>query len=88
MADWMQYASEHKDWQFDFAGELLDEDTITSVDEVSAGAGLTIDQVDHTDNLVRFWLSGGVSGRYYSITATVETASGRTLTMAAVMYIQ
>lgn len=86
--DWMQYASEHKDWRLDFSGELLDADTIASVTGVTADEGLVVDQISNTDSAVQCWLSGGTAGQYYTVEATVVTAQGRTLTMEAVVYIR
>ena len=45
---------------------------------VTADAGITIDFYTLAGGVVKVWLSGGISGTTYKISATLTTTGGRT----------
>lgn len=49
----------------------------TVVVDSIAPVGLTVDSIFINDPSVKFWLSGGISGVSYKITALATTADGR-----------
>lgn len=66
------------DYDLDFSDWLTDGDTITGAVAVSdVPAELVILSVSITDQIVKVWASGGVTGSTYQVTATVTTAEGR-----------
>ncbi len=66
------------DYDVNFDRWLPDGDYITSGNAVLDKTGeLVIDSISITDQVIKVWMSGGVSGTTYKITITAATAGGR-----------
>lgn len=66
------------DYDIDFSSWLTDEDTIVAAAAVSSvPAELTIDSVLSSSQAVKVWVSGGLTGSTYKVTATATSALGR-----------
>ncbi len=66
------------DYDVKFDRWLPDGDYITSGNAVLDKTGeLVIDSISITDQVIKVWMSGGVSGTTYKITITAATAGGR-----------
>lgn len=66
------------DYDLDFADWLTASDTITGAVAISsAPEEFTIGSVVVASPTVKVWVSGGVSGATYKVTATITTAEGR-----------
>lgn len=66
------------DYDIDFSMWLTDDDAITAATALSSvPAELAIGSVVHTDQAVKVWVSGGLAGKAYKVTATATTALGR-----------
>lgn len=66
------------DYDVSFDKWLPDGDTITSGNAVLDKTGeLVIDSISITDQVIKVWMSGGVSGTTYKITVTAATTGGR-----------
>lgn len=66
------------DYDIDFSSWLTDEDTIVAAAAVSSvPAELTIDSVLSSSQAVKVWVSGGLTGSTYKVTATSTSALGR-----------
>lgn len=66
------------DYDLDFSEWLADGDTITGVTAVSdVPAELVILSALVADQTVKIWVSGGLDGSTYKVTATVSTSQGR-----------
>ena len=75
---------EVKDYRFDWASILGDDDTISTSDwSISTGSGLTIDTetTDGTETVV--WLSDGTDGTTYTLLNRITTTGGRTYDQSA-----
>jgi hypothetical protein len=70
-ADQLDYDLEFSDW-------LTSGDTINGATAVSdVPTELIIQSVSVSGQIVKVWISGGVTGSTYKVTATVTTAQGR-----------
>lgn len=66
------------DFDVDFRRWLSSGDTITGAEvEVSEG-GVTVDDFDFTEQVVKVWLADGEIGETVHVTVTVTTEHGRT----------
>lgn len=66
------------DYDLDFSDWITASDTITgAVATSSVPAELNIVSVVVASPMVKVWVSGGVSGATYKVTATITTAEGR-----------
>lgn len=72
-----QQPAERLSYSIDYADALTDGDNVATATAAVSPAGLTVDNVSVIDPRVRFWVSGGTSGRNYKVTLTVNTADGR-----------
>ena len=70
--------AEVQDYDIDFSEWLaaLSDTAISHV--VTADAGITLGATTLAAGVVKVWLSGGLTGTSYKITATITTAGGRT----------
>ncbi|AER47580.1 hypothetical protein DS6A_26 [Mycobacterium phage DS6A] len=66
----LDYPLGWKDW-------LVPGDTIVNATATLAGGTAAIDQVEHTNDVVTVWLSGGVVGQKCEITVHIVTDQGR-----------
>lgn len=69
------------DYDVDYSDFLPSDDTITTpiaaVEEIDPDTDLAVDSVSVSDLVMKVWLSGGVSGTTYKVTATAATSGGR-----------
>lgn len=66
------------DYDLDFSDWLTASDTISGAVAASdVPAELVILSVSITDQIVKVWASGGVTGSTYQVTTTVTTTGGR-----------
>jgi hypothetical protein len=69
------------DYDLDFSEWLTGSDTITGAVAVSDAPDeddeLVVESVSITDQQVKVWLSGGITGSTYKVTATITTSEGR-----------
>lgn len=67
------------DYDTDFSRWLPDGDVVqlSEVTTDSPPGVLVVEAVQHTDQIVKVWLSGGVNGSTYQVTVLVTTAGGR-----------
>lgn len=66
------------DYDLDFSEWLADGDTITGTSAVSdVPTELVILSASVADQTVKIWVSGGLDGSTYKVTATVSTSQGR-----------
>lgn len=78
---WTQQPADRLDRAFDYAnGEppfLEGDDTLVSATVTVEPDGLEVGGVVVVDGQVRFWASGGESGKKYKVTCTAKTRLGR-----------
>jgi hypothetical protein len=73
-----QQPAERFSYSINYSRALTTGDGLASVTSSVAPSGLTVNNVGvFDDNRVRFWVSGGTSGRTYKATFTVTTDDGR-----------
>ena len=59
------------DWSSKLGNDVI------NVANVSAEAGLNVNNLSHTDSLQTIEISGGSADRYYDVTVSISTASGQ-----------
>lgn len=69
---------EVQDYDISFADWLAALSDTAASFAVTAETGITLGDTSLTSGVVKAWLSGGVHGTRYKITASVTTAGGRT----------
>ena len=66
------------DYDLDFSDWLTGSDVITGVVAVSSIPDeLIVQSASIADQTAKIWLTGGISGTTYKITATIATSEGR-----------
>jgi hypothetical protein len=65
------------DFAWDWSNWLADLETIVT-STVTASPGISVDSSSNTNTKVTVWLSGGTSGRIYTVTNLISTNQGRT----------
>ncbi len=71
-----QYAGSELDYTLDWSTSLDDGDAIAE-SAWASDSGIVVDRKSHDDNSSTAWISGGIAGRWYTVTNTVTTTSGR-----------
>ncbi|GAA4358357.1 phage fiber-tail adaptor protein [Angustibacter luteus] len=74
---------EKNDYAFDWSQILAVGEAILTHDVSVSDDSLTVDTVSHTDSIVVYWVSDGVSGQRYMVTCHVSTNLGRELERSA-----
>lgn len=77
-----KHPSEVVDYSLDFAGWLVDGETLQTLSSCAADSGLTIGAAPApaiSGTEVVFWASGGTTGATYAGETVVVTSGGRTL---------
>ena len=76
MTTFTQCPGSNLDYVIDWS-EWLSEGDIIASSEWSAGEGLEVGAMMHSDTQAITWLSGGVADTDYRVTNTITTAQGR-----------
>ncbi|MEL6486256.1 MAG: hypothetical protein AAFQ13_03810 [Pseudomonadota bacterium] len=61
---------------FDWSNWLAGDETITAVN-VTATAGITVNQVTQQSGVVSYTISGGTAGSNYALTCEITTSNGQ-----------
>ncbi len=81
--------SEAKKYTFDFTPWLDDLGAeISSLDSVTADAGLTVDNTANTTKKVTAQYSGGTAQNVYKVKAQIQTGDGQTLIGAMLVPVE
>lgn len=73
-----QQPGERLSYTINYTDALTEGDNVLSATATVAPTDeLVVDQVSAIDPLVRFWATGGVSGKRYTVTVQTTTADGR-----------
>ncbi len=81
--DWKPLTNGHPGAKSDW---LQEGETITAY-SVTVPTGLTKGAVTQSGGKVRYWLSGGTAGTYYTVTCSITTSGGRTDNRTMVIYV-
>tara|TARA_B100000780_G_scaffold7817_1_gene5736 strand:- start:3157 stop:3429 length:273 start_codon:yes stop_codon:yes gene_type:complete len=66
------------DYTIDLSSWLVSTDTVTSTAATVSPNGPTVYVTQGTTTRPKIWVSGGVNGKQYKVTATIITNEGRT----------
>jgi hypothetical protein len=72
-----QDPAEKLDYEFEFASDLPDGDTVVTQTVVADDADVAVTDVARTGTLVVGWVEGGTMGTTVQLKCTVTTAQGR-----------
>lgn len=74
-----QTYTENLDWTINWNNRGLQGDTVASSSFTQSSNEFTLSNFSLTTTTTTFWLTGGIPGKFYTITNTIITAGGRTL---------
>lgn len=77
LAVFSKQTHEVQDFDIDFTPYLTGHTDTPSSYTLASEPGITIDSHSRTGNVVKVWVSGGMDGETYKITATMTTIGGR-----------
>lgn len=77
LAKWPKQPGETLDYDISFVDYLAKRNDTVASHAVDVETGLTKEFSTVTDGVVKVWLSGGVDGQTYKVTAKIVTHGGR-----------
>jgi hypothetical protein len=78
LGKFLKQPDEVQDYDISFVDWLAAFPDTAASHTVTADAGITLGTTTLTGGIVKAWLSGGITGTAYKITATIVTSGGRT----------
>lgn len=74
-----QTPPENRPASIDWVNQLPIGVNVSSVEMLSDSTDYTISDITFSEQVVTFWLTGGVSGKQYNITCQISSTDGETL---------